>query len=446
MAPFDQELDLRPYIQTLTTNWKMIAGLTIFFSILTFLFTFTRPREYEATANLLVTRSRATLSLAEQFPTVNEPVNSRSRMDAILTISSSNAITAIVLESVSDRIDPENRVLEDFRRKVTIESTGDALLITARAEEPQLARDIANAWAIQAAQFINLAYSGEQPLFEIQRQIAEARTSYETSQQNLEAFIIDSGLVSLEEQVKESIKTFTTLSEERARELQLLHDRKLALTGTIYQINALIGQINSGAISDPGDIGDALAVVLARSYALAATNPQTTLGGGQGNITLDLPLNTLDELRDTQDAYAADLEILAATLSAALAETETAIQGLANAIVSDGDDELIERTASMIQELNAAIELEKSKELELRSERDLNWSAYQALAEKEVEIQNTTRTDDVVTLASIAVAPQKPKSRGTVFNTLIAAGLGLFIGVFFAFLRNWFQSLDLSSS
>ncbi len=73
-------------------------------------------------------------------------------------------------QTVNADLPPENGILETFKDRIEIDSSGDLILIKARAEEPQLAAEIANAWARQTTQTINLAYSGEQPLPEIQTQ------------------------------------------------------------------------------------------------------------------------------------------------------------------------------------------------------------------------------------------------------------------------------------
>ena len=66
---------------------------------------------------------------------------------------------------------------------------------------------------------------------------------------------------------------------------------------------------------------------------------------------------------------------------------------------------------------------------ELTSTRDLSWRAYQALAQKETEVRNNLQTSSSVNLASPAVPPIEPTSRGVLRNTAIAGALGFFLSV-----------------
>jgi uncharacterized protein involved in exopolysaccharide biosynthesis len=75
----------------------------------------------------------------------------------------------------------------------------------------------------------------------------------------------------------------------------------------------------------------------------------------------------------------------------------------------------------------------------LTNERDIARQAYQALREKETELKSASQTSDTVTLASQAVTPQKPASRGILLNTLAAGGIGLFLGISYVFATEWWQ-------
>ncbi|MCJ7696189.1 MAG: Wzz/FepE/Etk N-terminal domain-containing protein, partial [Anaerolineaceae bacterium] len=87
MSFYDDEIDLRPYINAIRKKWWLIALITILVAAGAFAYSMLQSRNYETGATILLTRTRASLSLANQFPTINEPIDSRSRMDAMLEIA-----------------------------------------------------------------------------------------------------------------------------------------------------------------------------------------------------------------------------------------------------------------------------------------------------------------------------------------------------------------------
>ena len=100
MSIYDDEIDLRPYIFALTRKWWLILIVTVLATGAAFVYSILQVRNYESSATILLTRSRASLSLANQFPTVNEPIDSRSRMDAMLAIAGSDSLVMQAMEDI----------------------------------------------------------------------------------------------------------------------------------------------------------------------------------------------------------------------------------------------------------------------------------------------------------------------------------------------------------
>ena len=71
MSTYDDEIDLRPYIQALRKRWWLIAIITGICAAAAFAYSYFQERNYEAVATILLTRSRASLSLADQFDHVH---------------------------------------------------------------------------------------------------------------------------------------------------------------------------------------------------------------------------------------------------------------------------------------------------------------------------------------------------------------------------------------
>ena len=160
MTIYEDEIDIRPYILAIIKYWWIIVLLALAAGLAALIFSLLQVREFQATTTVLLTRSRATLELAEQFPTINEPVDARARMDSLVSITSSDVIASQTLNALDGRLASEFEDYSNFKESVEVSSEGDLLLITATARDPELAVEIANEWARQTVTAINVAYSG----------------------------------------------------------------------------------------------------------------------------------------------------------------------------------------------------------------------------------------------------------------------------------------------
>lgn len=460
MTVYDDEIDLRPYLLALIRHWWQIGLLIIILSATAYLYTNRQPRIYKATATMLLTRTRSNLSLAEQFPTVTDPVDTRSRMDALLSLTQSDALAAETLQVVGDILPEESRNIEAIKNRVSVTSQGDTILVSATAQNPETAAEIANTWAYQAVQDINLAYSGEQPLAEIQVQMETARQDYQTAQSDLETFIQTNRISLLEKQMTEAETLLSSLTSERAWKISYYTNRMQSMENLIVQAEALKKQIQGGIKSNSGGLGDALAVLRVRATALGISEVNTqppmdtkqssstidvsTTSGNQP-LMLDLQLNDLTTLLDDPANYAADLDTVIQLADDEQSKAQNTLDELTQQVLGESTDSTIQSSAAALQNIATELENQNARQKELTSQRDLAWEAYQAMAEKVTEIKNTAQSDYQVTLASQAIAPQKPTSSNTMRNTLAAGAIGLILGCLFFLSLQWWQSANIST-
>lgn len=463
MTVDDDTIDLRPYLLTIWKYKWWIILLAVLMTAIVTIYTQTQPDLYSSNATLLLTRSRPVLSLAQQFPTVSEPVDSRSRMDAILTIAESDAIIQQTIAALREKLPDKMRTIDALKDHLSIESKGDSIIVSASAEDPDLAAEITNAWANRIVETINTAYSGEQPLIEIQQQLTTAKSDYETAQAELEAFIAQNPLKSLQQKYNELQTMLNLMGSDKAVQMEQLIKRKQAMQELSFQTEALIRQLEGDARSTAAAQGDALAVILARMRALGiqrtTTSANQSLPPSGANLSqqpeiifpnisqpVDLVLNLqIDGTNNNNDGaadYVADIEALNKLLQEEIIRTESAIQNLSEEVVETevSPDKPIDSIVARLQELATEIEKVKSKEKELTDNRDLKQRAYQALVQKETEIKNAALTSNQINLASPAIPPLTPESSGLLQKAAIAGMLGVLIGMIWAIFREWWKS------
>jgi uncharacterized protein involved in exopolysaccharide biosynthesis len=121
------------------------------------------------------------------------------------------------------------------------------------------------------------------------------------------------------------------------------------------------------------------------------------------------------------------------------------VESLSQQVLSEGGNDTVNRIGAYISELESELEREQARNLELSSQRDLAWQAYQAIAQKETEIRNVPQSVNQVNLASQAIPPQEPLSRGLIRNTLIAGALGIFLTVFWLVVVQWWRTPNQDS-
>jgi len=466
MTQNDDELDLRPYLRAVFRQWWLIAALIGLAAVVAMILSFNQARTYTTTSTILIVRSKPALSLADRFPTVNEPIDQNSRMLAVLSIAKSDSLALRVIDAMGEELPAENRDIAALQGSIEVENQGDAILISATATDPELAAAIANTWANQLVQAVNTAYSGELPLTEIQSQLETTRQDYETSQAALEGFLQSNQISLLEKQVAEAQTLLDKTSGDRPWQIAYYSQRQQLMDQVIAQGQALAEQIRNGSASSAGNLGDAVAILRARAtaFGLIQTPPltfeqaektdaafQTTQQQVQittapvqaealPGLTLTVQASDLATgENNVASAYLSDLETLVAQARSEKEKAAEQLEALAQDVLSNQEDPVIGESAGRLQGLEARLESESARLKELTSQRDLAWSAYLALAQKETEIRNASQTYSQVGIASPALPAEQAAGRGTLMKMLLAGALGAMLATGWILITTWWR-------
>ena len=445
MTILEDEIDLRPYVLALLHHWWVVVLLGVIAAASSMGFSLVQKKTYLSTATILVTRTSATLSLAAQFPTVkDQPVDTTLRMRAFLSIAQNDSIAIKVYDQVKNLSFYQEQKLDLFNIKnsVKVSNQGDAILITASADSPQLAADIANNWAKETVASINSAYVSNEPLAVIQTEKDAAQQEYITAQANLEAFIKDNQIDLLNSRIMASKGLFDAYANDRIWQISYWNQRRLVMETLITQTEALQKQLQSGVSSTAGNLGDALAVLMTRFIALSITQNQAG-NTGQAGIELNLQINDFKTLNDSVGNAQADIEAL---LKRAIDE-KAAAEAKLESLRSEGPDQkTIEEIAAKTRALETELESQRALSNELYNKRDLTWRAYQTLLQKVTEIETAPQTSYEVTLAEPGVLPQRANPRNTLRNTLVGGVLGLVVSIIAVITLEWWQTSDLKQT
>jgi uncharacterized protein involved in exopolysaccharide biosynthesis len=134
----EEEIDLREYIEVIVRRWKWIAGITIVAVVTAAIVSFfVITPVYEASATLLVMKP----------PLI--PASQSLEAQVVEALLRSTNVEAQVVEALQETLSPSERVPGSLVSKVKVAQEGKSSVfkISARANDPQKAAQIANAWA-----------------------------------------------------------------------------------------------------------------------------------------------------------------------------------------------------------------------------------------------------------------------------------------------------------
>ena len=473
MSNFDDEIDIRPYVQSIIRNWWLI-GLLIFISVgITAVISLLTPKVYESTATLLLNRARSSLELAVQFPTTDS-TDPGARLSAVLAIAQSDVVAQKVFEAKKDELAAKNIQPNDLAGSVQVTSEGDLILVTANDNDPTFATEIANEWAKQAVSLVNQAYSGEQPLEKIQEQLVIARGEYQVAQDELVNFLKNNKLDILDRKISTAQSILDTLISNKALRINYYNQRRMDIEALKVEAEALKQQLQTGGQSKAAQLGDALAVLQVRANALglhrnldlsigaidksqegnSTQGDKSTLGNLQtaensstsskNQFTINLQPGDLEAIQGDPKSYMDDLENLITIFGQDEERLGKAIALISEDVSGDAGQENVELIAAQLQEMQAQQAQDEAQRRELTNRRDLTEQAYRALAQKETEIKNAVQATNQVSLVSSAIPGTEPAPRGTLKKIFIAAALGLILGEVWVFFRNWWKSTGQS--
>jgi len=457
----EEEIDLRAYVEVLIRYWKWIVGLALVAAVMALVVSFLLPPTYEAGAAVAIVRTRTDVTFDPRMVTLSEDelanrgLDVNARRDALVALVSSSDIAAEVLDEVGIQLKPDERNVPDLLNMVEASNDGDLISIKVRYRDPITATMIANAWAQNYERHVNNLYgaAGDSGVT-IAAQVGPAQVTYDAAQAALEAFLGDNRIATLgreiaaRQELLDAYQAARNAAQTQPVSLQMSTRRQVLADyyNDLQQIErwladarALRAQVEAGSGSAAANTGDALALIFLRSKAL----------GGSGGLPVQLQVDMT--AGQSESVQLADVDTLIEVLETRRTETQEQIDALTATLVAEEPEEVTVEPDNLlnvrITTLNAEIlalqeelEAQQAQQRELQEARDLAWSTYQTLVRKQVEVDVASQTTGTeVRLAASAVPPENPVSPRKMVNTAVAGALGLMLGVFGAFVAEWWR-------
>lgn len=421
------DLDLRPYLRVIARQWRWILMLALVAGVVAAVWTATRPPSYSASVWVLVRSSQSQLTLDERFETT-ELVDVGTRRRTLLELARSSAIEARI--PAEQRASLGHQAQGELAGRIQVSADADLVEITARAPDPQQARNLANVWASTYVHYINELFSPAGAAAETgaEEQIRAARERYNVAQGALEDFLAESQIDTLDARITAThgvISATQGVYLARHREyLAVAQQLELVLRDA----EALRREIASG---ESAGTNASLAALLIR--ARASVGP---------DFPIELQLDPLQDAGQDRGVTLDELDAFIASLQQQISETEVAAAELGDALASHrpvaGSRLTPAQQAGYFEEL---ADLRRQREAEvgqlraLELERDIALEALQVVQRKVTEEQVTAaRPEPQVRVASEAALLGRPAAQPMILNSVAAALASVVLGSLVALL------------
>jgi len=405
----EEEIDLREYINVIVRRWKWILGITLVAVITAAVVSFLLLAPvYEAKAGVVIVKSRSEIAFEPKYRTLTEE-DVASRRKALETLIRSSSVAAEVIAKLGSTLEPEEREVEALLDIVETESNGDLMGIKVKGKDPRKITAIANAWGEAYENYVNRLYSGSlQSPEAIPAQVVEAESSYKEAEEALAKFTGDNQIEALTQEIGAKQNTLADY-----------YATKRMLDRLIADARALRDQLRQGTSSSPTGTGNSLSIMLLQASAFTLLSPGLP-------VQLQLAFDEMAGLESSAEEQVQNLDALLSILEARREEVQSLI-----------DEMTLQQEILQLQE---QLERERAGKQELTSARDLAWETYNTLARKKAEVGVASQvTDTEVRFAVPAMEPKEPVAPKKKLNIAIAGVLGLMVGVFGAFLVEYFE-------
>jgi len=302
----EMEISLQDYVDVVLRYWPVVLAVFLVATAVATVASFLQPSVYEASTTLV----------EESYEIVDTPhLSSRERTIVKLypTLVKSTAVENAVAETLGPVLSADERSPGALLRMVTVQEDKDnpALFqIKVRADDPNKAVQIANAWA---AQYLQIA-SSLQPDWGPQLEVAAQ--SLESAEEALAAFERESGLGVTVDLVDHSDEAppyllLGTHGREFEMKARLLAERRQALDNLLLLLDSAQRAKEAG-----GTIGDLPLHLLSEGLLGGTDQVPLEAGGAQEDLDTLISLLRREEsaLSDTIDELALDVEQLQSEL------------------------------------------------------------------------------------------------------------------------------------
>lgn len=415
----DQEISLRELIEILLKNKAIIAVITIVCVFISGIFSFfIMDPVYEAQAKLIVSDIKSQQPSSEELPIIDSltpypDFNIESYKEQIKN-------PEILMKTIEElKLDPGKYTVSSLAKAITIDQTSGTNIIRVKVKntDPELAAKIANSVAVNFTNFIT----------DLSKKQAGKSLEYIENQLKIEEENLNKALLAYQEFLKQP-RGVSELQSEQTSKIALLTLYKEELAQQDIEISAtqkalqeaqrLLQKTEKYIVTKKSITDDPLLFnyVEQEKDASVRETMKIKMESEEINPVYFSLQQTISESQIKLSQLQATKEQLNAAIAKIQKELEQIQVELAN---KQHQDDILSRQVSTAQKTYNAL-IDKYEESRLTESSKIGESA--------------------VVISSRAIPPVNPVSPNKMLNLAIAGVLGIMLGVFIAFFKEYWQS------
>jgi uncharacterized protein involved in exopolysaccharide biosynthesis len=442
--------DPRTYVKAGMRHWWLIMLVAAISAGVAAVVTLARPETYEARAQVLITRPRYQLELEPKLKTTLDSggvLAPAARMQTMVLIASSVEVEAAVQERLGDALSPSQRTPMGLLRSIAARprpNSPEVFELSAEASSPQLAADIANVWAEEAAKRIEAIYGITSGYAAVQEEVDRTLPAYEAAEREVLRLSVDSPADDLGRRIQRKDAEIKLLQEQKDGFLKgsmgTLYTSINDLDQVLRDAETLRHQLSQPTRSASVASGDALALTMLRARGYVPKDLQlSTVAGTSRAERREDQLADLDMMIDALRTRRSELQLQWEELTIGRSG-RSIVPGVAS---DDVIDEALRRAANELDGLRVQlVELTKEREAATRT-RDALKTSYTVLTNKAEEMRvASAAAGGAANMLQRATPPSAgSQSRRVMMNAGLALVGGVLLGILLAFASDFLLSI-----
>lgn len=420
--PDYEEISLREMIEALLNGWKIIAIITAICVAISGVYSFyILEPTYEAKATLMASMATDRLTNAQNDSEDVEGILDSISTYPVMTIQTykEQIKNAKILQKTIEQLglDKEVFTIRSLRNSIELENIKDTNLIAVKVtnNNPKLAADIANTVAKNFTIFIS----------DMAKDKASKSSRFIENQLEVEKQKLDDALLELKQFLAQP-RGVDELEAETTSKLEMLTKYKTQLVEKQIELNK-----QKSALATATEELQETPEKLVTNKSLAS-DPLLSQSASQSGLKLEETSNILMEEEEINPLYL--------KLKNDIAETKVIISGLTNEINNIKDS--INKAQKEMETLQVELAEKTHQDKLVQRKVSLAQGTYEAFLNKyeETRIAESSEIgESSILIVGGAVAPQYPTGPKKMLNLAIATVLGLMLGTFIAFFKEYWE-------
>ncbi|WP_322511289.1 Wzz/FepE/Etk N-terminal domain-containing protein [Chloroflexus sp.] len=408
----EDEIELKPYVRALLRRWWIIVGVAVGLAVIAGVVAIIRTPPHTASASLLIVPASAQITLDTRFTSRDSMLftTTVNQREALLGLARDVTLEERVAQALAIAYQPG-----ELTSRIAIDTDGDLVRITARAETSAEAERLATVWSQEYARLVTETYTRDSTSIElVEQQLATAQERYRAAQAALEAFLAQGEITIADQEVRRLNELIAGARSANAARLSAYLRRSNDLEQILRDARLLRERL-AGQASGEASAADAVAALLLRIRNLS----------DQG---IDRPILQIDSsLANSATVTVGELDQLIAALETEYRAVRDETLRLSQLSMAEWNGQANQELYEQLVTAQTRFEQLSARQRELTRNRDVAFSLVEVLLRRVDELRVADAAPQVSVRYLGTVADPSPVIGRQVLTLAAVAALAGFV-------------------